>query len=324
MRLMTASLSVLIAVIAWCGTASAEPSYPNRTVQIVVPYPAGGLTDILTRALADRLSKLWSQPVIAVNRGGANGTIATASVAKAEPDGYTILFGTDATLAANLSLYPSVPYDPLRDFVPVSLLGSYQMVLVVNDDIPARTFPEFIAYLRKQEKPLNYASVGIGSAHHLSMELLKSLAGIDAVHVPYRGGAPATTAIIAREVPMMFNGPATMKAHIETGRARALAVSGSTRSPLFPDVPTIAESGYPTFNMVNWYGLLVPEGTPQPIVDKLLKDIVTVTSKDEFKTWMATQGIEPLSGGTAEFRARIVSETERLAKIIKASGAKLQ
>jgi tripartite-type tricarboxylate transporter receptor subunit TctC len=324
MRLLAASVGVLLAAVGLCGAAAADPSYPNRTVQIVVPYPAGGLTDILTRALAERLSKLWSQPVVAVNRGGANGTIATASVAKAEPDGYTILFGTDATLAANLSLYPSVPYDPLRDFVPVSLLGSYQMVLVVNDDIPAKTFSEFIAYVRKPDKPLNYASVGIGSAHHLSMELLKSLAGIDAMHVPYRGGAPATTAIIAREVPMMFNGPATMKAHIEAGRARALAVSGATRSPVFPDVPTIAESGFPTFNMVNWYGLLVPAGTPQPIVDKLLKDIVAVTSKDEFKQWMAAQGIEPLTGGPDEFRARIVSETERLAKIIKASGAKLQ
>jgi tripartite-type tricarboxylate transporter receptor subunit TctC len=328
MRRLRACVGVLIATLTsaavLCGPAAADPTYPSRTVQIVVPYPAGGLTDILTRAVAERLSKLWSQPVVAVNRGGANGTIATASVAKAEPDGYTILFGTDATLAANMSLYPSVPYDPLRDFIPVSLLGSYQMVLVVNDDIPAKTFPEFIDYLRKQPKPLNYASVGIGSAHHLSMELLKSLAGIDAVHVPYRGGAPATTAIIAREVPMMFNGPATMKAHIETGRARALAVSGLNRSPVFPDVPTIAESGYPTFNMVNWYGLLVPAGTPQPIVDKLLKDIVAVTSKDEFKEWMATQGIEPLSGGPAEFRARIVSETERLAKIVKASGAKLQ
>lgn len=317
-------VGVLMAVAALVGPAHADPSYPNRPVQIVVPYPPGGLTDILTRAMAERLSKMWSQPVLTVNKAGANGVIATAATAKAEPDGYTILFGTDATLAANLSLYPSVPYDPVRDFVPVSLIGSYQMVLVVNDDIPAKTFPELVEYARKQEKPLNYASVGTGSAHHLSMELLKSLAKIEAVHVPYRGGGPATTAILARDVPMMFNGPALVKEYVASGRMRALAVSGAARSPVFPDVPTIAESGFPTFNMANWYGLLVPAGTPQPIVDKLLKDIRAVTASDEFKSWMATQGIETLSGGPDKFRALIVSETARLAAIIKASGARLE
>lgn len=324
MKILAGLAGVVMAAAALVLPAHADAPYPNRPVQIVVPYPPGGLTDILTRAMAERLSKMWSQPVLTVNKAGANGVIATAATAKAEPDGYTILFGTDATLAANLSLYPSVPYDPVRDFVPVSLIGSYQMVLVSNDDMPAKTFGEFVDYARKQEKPLNYASVGTGSAHHLSMELLKSLAKIEAVHVPYRGGGPATTAILAREIPVMFNGPATMKEHIASGRLRALAVSGATRSPVFPDVPTIAESGFPTFNMVNWYGLLVPAGTPQPIVDKLLKDINTVTASDEFKAWMATQGIETLTGGPDKFRALIVSDTARLAEIVKASGAKLQ
>ena len=315
---------ILMAALALAAPARAEAPYPNRPVQIVVPYPPGGLTDILTRAMAERLSKLWSQPVLTVNKAGANGVIATTATAKAEPDGYTILFGTDATLAANMSLYPSVPYDPVRDFIPVALIGSYQMVLVSNEDMPAKSFTEFVDYARKQEKPLNYASVGTGSAHHLSMELLKSLAKFEAMHVPYRGGGPATTAILAREVPVMFNGPATMKDHVASGKVRALAVSGAVRSAIFPDVPTIAESGFPTFNMANWYGLLVPAGTPQPIVDKLLKDIETVTASDEFKAWMATQGIETLTGGPDKFRALIVSDTARLGDIVKASGAKLQ
>jgi tripartite-type tricarboxylate transporter receptor subunit TctC len=315
-------------VVAWLALAlaplQAEAPYPNRPVQIVVPYPPGGLTDILTRALAERLSKVWSQPVLTINRPGANGVIATGGFAKTEPDGYTILFGTDATLAANPSLYPTVPYDSARDFAPIVLLGSYQMVLVVNEDIPAKTFPEFVEYARQQPHPLNYASVGIGSAHHLSMELLKSLAKIDLVHVPYRGGAPATLAMLTREVPMMFTGPATVKEHVESGKLRALAASGQARSPSFPDVPTIAESGYPSFSMANWYGLLAPSGTPPAIVDKVRQDVSAILATDEFQQWMAVRGIEPLPGGPREFAALIASETERLGQIIKASGAKLQ
>jgi tripartite-type tricarboxylate transporter receptor subunit TctC len=302
----------------------ADPSYPTRPVQIVVPYPPGGLTDLLTRAVADRLTKIWSQPVLTMNRPGANGGIATASVAKAVPDGYTLLFGTDATLATNLSLYPNVPYDPVKDFAPIVLLGSYQLMLVVNEDMPARNFKEFVEYARRQQPPLNYGSVGIGSAHHLSMEVLKSMANINLVHIPYRGGAPATLAIVAREVPVMFNGPASIKDQVELGKLRVLAVTGKSRSASFPDAPTIAESGYPTFNVVNWYGLLAPAGTPPDIVEKIRADVAKVMDQPEFREWMAKQGIEPMSGGPREFGSLIVSEIERLGAVVKASGAKLE
>jgi tripartite-type tricarboxylate transporter receptor subunit TctC len=303
----------------------ADPSsYPTRPVQIVVPYPPGGLTDLLTRAVAERLSKMWPQPVITMNRPGANGGIATVSVARASPDGYTILFGTDATLATNLSLYPNVGYDPVKDFAPITLLGSYQLMLVVNEDVPAKNFAEFVEYARNRQPPLNFGSVGIGSAHHLSMELLKSLANINLVHVPYRGGAPATLAHIAREVPVMFNGPASIKEHVEAGKLRVLAVTGKSRSPAFPDAPTIAESGYPTFSIVNWYGLLAPAGTPPDIVQKVRADVAKVVEQQEFRDWMAKQGIEPMSGGPAEFSSFMASEIERLGAVVRASGAKLE
>lgn len=304
--------------------AHADPAYPTRPVQIVVPYPPGGLTDVLTRAVAERLSKIWPQPVITMNRPGANGGIATVSVAKAPADGYTLLFGTDATLATNLSLYPSVGYDPIKDFAPITTLGTYQLMLVVNKDVPAKNFAEFIEYARSHQPPLNFGSVGIGSAHHLAMEMLKSLANINLVHVPYRGGAPATLAQLTGEIPVMFNGPASIKEHVEAGKLRVLAVTGKTRSPSFPDAPTIAESGYPTFNIVNWYGLLAPAGTSPEIVEKVRADVAKVMAQQEFKDWMAKQGIEPLTGGPAEFGALIASEIPRLGAVVKASGAKLE
>lgn len=329
MRRLSRVVAVAVAAVvsfgmSATGSVGADETFPNRPVQIVVPYPAGGLTDIVTRGLADRLSKMWSQPVLTINKPGANGVLATSSVAKAEPDGYTILFGTDATLAANLSLYDNVPYEPLRDFVPLTLVGAYKLALVVHESMPVKTFSEFVEYARKQKDPLNFASVGTGSTHHLSMELLKSLAGFDAVHVPYRGGAPATTALIAGEVPMMFNGPATVQGYVETGKVRALAISGKTRSALFPDVPTIAESGYPTFDMVNWYGLLVPANTPPAIVEKLTKDVMTVTASEEFKSWAFARGVDALSTGSEPFKALMVSDRERLGKLIKSIGLKLQ
>ncbi len=323
-----ATAALLAAATLLCGAslgrALADSTFPNRPVQIIVPYPAGGLTDILTRGLAERLSKIWGQPVLAVNKPGANGVIATAQTAKADPDGYTILFGTDATLAANLSLYSNVPYEPLRDFVPLTLIGRYNLVLVVHKDVPAKTFDELLAYVRKQSKPLNFASVGTGSTHHLSMELLKSLAKIDVVHVPYRGGGPATTAVIAGEVEMMFNGPATVQDHVAAGSVRALAVSGKARSPIFPDAPSISEVGFPTFDMVNWYGLLVPAGTPPAIVEKLKKDIISVVASQEFKDWALARGIDPASSTEEEFRTLIASDRERLGAIIRSIGLKLQ
>ena len=317
-------IGILLLAAGIFTPSHADPSYPSKPVQIVVPYPPGGLTDILTRAVGERLSKIWPQPVIVMNRPGANGGIATGFVAKAPADGYTLLFGTDATLATNLSLYPSVPYDPIKDFAPITLLGTYQLMLVVNEDMPARSFTEFVEYARNHQPPLNYGSVGIGSAHHLSMEVLKSMAKINLVHVPYRGGAPATLAIVAREIPVMFNGPASIKDQVESGRLRVLAVTGKLRSPAFRTRRRLLKSGYPTFNVVNWYGLLAPTGTPPNIVEKIRADVTKVMAQPDFREWMVKQGIEPMSGGPAEFGSLIVSEIERLGRVVKESGAKLE
>lgn len=325
MRLISRILLFAVACLALSATPGrAETGYPDRPVEIVVPYPPGGLTDILTRALAEKLTEKWGQQVITVNMPGANGIVATTNVIGARPDGYRILFGTDATLATNPALYSDVKYDVSKDLVPIAAIGSYQLMLVINKDVPAKTFKEFIDYAKAQEPPLDYASVGIGSAHHLAMELLKNSAGIKMSHIPYQGGAPATLAHVSGEVQAMFNGPAPIKGYLETGELTALAVSGDTRSTLYPDLPTVAELGYPEFNVVNWYGLLAPVGTPPDVIKKIETSIAEVLADKSFQDWMAGQGIAPLSKNSEEFKSFIASESQRLASFLTRFGIKAE
>lgn len=298
----------------------AQSSYPDRPVELVVPYPPGGLTDMLTRAVAERLSKKWDRQVITVNMPGAGGVVATNNVINAKADGYTLLFGTDATLVTTPLINPDVTYDATRDLVPVSSLGAYQLFLSVNKDMPVNTLAEFVDYAKAQSKPLDYSSVGQGSAHHLAMEVFAAEAGIEMTHIPYQGGAPATLALVSKEVPAMFNGPAPIKEYLANGEIRALAASGSSRSKVLPDVPTLGELGYKDFSVVNWYGLLAPAGTPADVVSKLEADIAAVIADPEFKAWQDAQGIDYLELKSEEFKSFIDSEKVRLGGFIKKFG----
>jgi len=298
----------------------AQSNYPERPVEIVVPYPPGGLTDMLTRAVAERLSKKWDQQVVTVNMPGAGGVVATNNVINAKPDGYTILFGTDATLITTPLINPDVTYDAARDLVPVSTIGAYQLFLSVNNDVPANTLAEFIDYAKAQGKPLDYSSVGQGSAHHLAMEVFAAEAGIEMTHIAYQGGAPATLALISKEVPVMFNGPAPIKEYLANGEIRALAASGTTRSKVLADVPTLDELGFNDFSVVNWYGLLVPVGAPADVVSKLETDIAAVLADPEFQAWQDAQGIDHFVKNSNEFNAFLSEEKLRLGGFIEQFG----
>src|SRR5262249_9338174 len=255
----------LLLLLALVHDAAAQ--YPSRAVHLVVPFPPGGGPDLVGRILAPKLSEALGQPVVVENRVGSNGNIAGHLVAKAPADGYTLLVGNDSLFVTNAHLYKQMPFDPLKDLAPVTSLVSNGFFLAVNPSLPVRTLPEFVEYARKANPPIQYASGGNGSQHHLTMERLKARAGFKAVHVPYKGGAPATTATVAGEVQAMMSGTSTA-GQIKAGRLRAIAYTGPQRSRALPDVPTVAEF-YPDFVMVQWYGLFAPAGTPSPVITRL-------------------------------------------------------
>ena len=247
---------------------NAAADYPSHPVTIVAPFPPGGSTDTMARLLAQELTKSLGQQFIVDNKPGANGNIGTASVARAEPDGYTLLLSGVGSNAINYTLYPKLGYDP-KDLVHTSLLATGPNVLIANPDFEAKTFKEFIELAKSKPNEFNYASSGIGSSGHLAMEMLKQQAGIDLTHVPYKGGAPAMTDVIGGQVPVMFLNQDVVRPNVEAGKLTALAVTSSERNPSYPDTPTIAEAGFPGFSAVSWFGLSAPAKTPQSIIDKL-------------------------------------------------------
>jgi tripartite-type tricarboxylate transporter receptor subunit TctC len=285
-------LVVAVLVLAACMSATGQASaqtYPSAPVRIVVPYPPGGGTDILSRAIAPRLSEAWSQPVVVDNRGGANGTIGAALVAKAPADGHTILV-TPIGFAVNPSLYKDLPYDALRDFAPVSQLAANPSVLVVHPSLPPRTVKELIALLEARPGEINYASSGNGSTPHLATELFKLMTGTRMTHVPYKGGGPATINVVAGHVPVYIMSPVQAAPHIRSGRLRALAVTSEKRDPAFPDLPTIAEAGVPGYSMLNWYGMLVPAGAPRGSIAKLQMETARILKLPEVSERLAAEG----------------------------------
>jgi tripartite-type tricarboxylate transporter receptor subunit TctC len=301
---------------------SAAAQYPSRAIHLVVPFPPGGGPDLVGRILAPKLSEALGQPVVVENRVGSNGNIAGELVAKAPADGYTLLVGNDSLFVINPHLYKQVPFDPLKDLAPVTSLVSNGFFLAVNPSVPARTLPEFVEYARKANPPIQYASGGNGSQHHLTMERLKARAGFKAVHVPYKGGAPATTATVAGEVQAMMSGTSTA-AQIKAGRLRALAFTGPQRSRALPDVPTVAEF-YPDFVMVQWYGLFAPAGTPEPVLARLREETDKVLVLPDVKERLANAGgIEPWITTPAEFSAEMRSEFATYGKLVKQVGAKI-
>jgi tripartite-type tricarboxylate transporter receptor subunit TctC len=313
------SFLVLVSALVSCSAAA---QYPTKPIRLLVPIPPGGGPDIVARLIAPKLTDALGQPVVVENRVGGNGNLAGELVAKSPADGYTLLLGMDSLLVINPHLYGKMPFDPQKDLVPVASLVSNGFFMAVNPSVPARTFPEFIEYARRANPPLQYASGGNGSQHHLTMERLKARAGIDMIHIPYKGGAPATTATVAGEVAVMMSGTSTAP-QIKAGRLRALAFTGPQRSRILPEVPTIAEF-YPDFVMVQWYGLFAPAGTPEAALARLRAEVNKALLGPDVKERLTNAGgVEPWITTREEFAAEIRSEYAKYAKLVKDVGAKI-
>ena len=310
-------LFVIVALAFGAGAACAQ--YPSRPIKVIVPIPAGGAPDIAARVVGQKLSELLGTPVVIDNHAGSNGNIAGDMVAKAPPDGYTLLLGQDSLIAINPHLYAKMPFDTLKDLTPVATVVANQFVLAVNPALPVRNFQEFIDYARRTRPPLAYASGGNGSQHHLSMELLKQRAGIDLLHVPFKGGSPATLATVAGDTAAMFAGTSNA-AQIKAGKLRALGVSTSKRLPMLPDVPTIDEAGVKGYDMGYWFAAYAPAGTPALVVKRLRELLVAGTASASAKIFFDNSGSVPFTTtpeGLAKFQA---GETEKWGRVIKAAG----
>ena len=313
-------LFVIVALAFGAGAACAQ--YPSRPIKVIVPIPAGGAPDIAARVVGQKLSELLGTPVVIDNHAGSNGNIAGDMVAKAPPDGYTLLLGQDSLIAINPHLYAKMPFDTLKDLTPVATVVANQFVLAVNPALPVRNFQEFIDYARRTRPPLAYASGGNGSQHHLSMELLKQRAGIDLLHVPFKGGSPATLATVAGDTAAMFAGTSNA-AQIKAGKLRALAVTGARRSPEYPDLPTIGEF-YPGYEVTIWLALFAPAGTPEPVLAKLRAAIATALAAPEVREKLSVAGgLEPFATTPEEFAALIRRDYDKYGKIVKTIGIRV-
>jgi len=320
MKRFVAALAAVIAIGAIAPVA-AQGAYPTKPVRLVVPFPAGGTTDILARAVAQKLSETWGQQVIVDNRPGAGGNIGSELVAKSPPDGYTLLMGTVGTHAINPSLYAKMPYDHVKDFVPVILVAGVPNVLVVNPSLPVNSVQELIAYAKANPNKLNFASSGNGTSIHLSGELFKTMTGVQMTHVPYKGSAPALTDLIGGQVQLMFDNLPSSLQFIKAGKLRALAVTSLARSSTLPELPTLAESGLPGFEASSWFGVLAPAGTPNDIVKKLNGEIAAWLASPDAKEKLAAQGAIAAGGTPDTFVTHIAAESAKWAKVVKASGA---
>lgn len=297
----------------------AQAAWPERPITLVVPYTPGGVTDALARVVATALSERLKQPVVVDNRAGGGANIGAALVARANPDGYTLLMGSAATHAINVSLYKKLSYDPIKDFAPISLVAEVPNVLVVNPSVPVHSVKELIAYAKANPGRLNFGSSGAGGTIHLSGELFKSMAGVQMTHVPYKGSAPAVNDLLGGQIQVMFD--SSVVPYVKAGRLRALGVTSATRSSALPDVPTIAEAGLPGYEATAWFGVLAPAGTPEPVVTKLNTEISAVLRDPAVTKWMVGQGFEAAGGTPADFATHIRKETAKWARVVKESGA---
>lgn len=309
--------SLMLAAGAWAQ------NYPDRPVKVIVPYQAGGAADTLIRVLGPRLSDLWGQQLVVENRAGASSIIGTEVAAKSAPDGYTLYLATDTPIAVNPSLFANLPYEWKRDFVPVSLLATLNQVLVVHPSVPARNVQELVALAKQKPGQLNFASMGAGSSPHLAAELLKSLAGVDITHVPYKGSPQSITALIAGEVSLFFVGESTAAPHVKAGKLRALGTTGRNRSEVYPEVPTIGE-GVPGFEMGIWFGIFAPAALPDNVLRKLNADLVKALGAKEVRTALGARGFNPQSSTPEEFRALVQRDQDRWAALIRQIGIKPQ
>ena len=307
---------VLLIVIAWGDTASAQ-TYPSKPVRLVLPYPPGGGTDTIGRPLAQKMTEGLGQQVIVENRGGAGGNIGMEAVARSAPDGYTIVMALTAQLAVNPALFQKVPYDPVKDYAPITLLGSGGYVLVVHPSLPVKSVKELIAFAKSRPGQIAYSSSGNGSGGHLAAELLNGMAGIRLLHVPYKGGGAALMDLIAGQVQVLFTTQLAGWPHVQSGRIRALASSTAKRPASLPDLPTIAEAGVPGFDAGVWYGMLAPAGTPREIVMRLNSEFVRVLNLPDYRALLVNNTIEPIGSSPEELARYTRSELVKWAKVVK-------
>lgn len=297
--------------------ALAQSTWPTRPVTIVVPFPPGGGSDIGARILAEQLTKRWGQPVIVENKGGAAGAIGADFVAKAKPDGYTLLMGNIGTQAINPSLYPKLPYDPDKAFTPIGLVAELPLAMMVHPSVPAKSVPDLIALAKSRPGQLSYSSSGAGGGPHLAAEMFKDATGTFILHVPYRGGGPAVKDLIAGHVQMSFMTVFEAVAHIKAGTLRALAVTGDKRVEAIPEVPTLAEAAVPNFNSISWLGLLAPAGTPGDLVERMAADVRAIVATADVKARLLGMGALPSGTTPVEFARQIEHDRKRYAQIIR-------
>ncbi|MCC7269377.1 MAG: tripartite tricarboxylate transporter substrate binding protein [Rhodocyclaceae bacterium] len=304
--------------------AFAEEAYPVRPVQIVVGYPAGGSTDIAARLLAEKLTKELGQNFVVDNKAGASGQLAAAGVARAEPSGYTLFMTASPEMTIVVAVGKAVPYNPLKDFQPISLVVRAPHMLVVNPAVPAANLKELVALARKNPAKLNYASFGAGTSNHLGGELFKMVAGVDVTHIPYKGGAPAITDLIGGRVDMMFESLAVVLPHVRAGKLRGLAIATAERSPLAPEIPTFTEAGIDGFVTGTWFGLVAPAGTPRPVVEKLAGAVQGAIAAPEVKSTFEQRGLVPVGNSPQDFKAFIASEVERWSAVAKKAAIEIR
>lgn len=310
-------------VVVAAAAAAAAQSYPVKPIRLIVPFPPGGATDILGRAIGQKLGETLGQQIVIDNRPGASGSIGADLAAKAAPDGYTLLIGQATNLAINISLMGKLPFDPVKDFAPVTLVASTPNLLVVHPSLPVRSVKDLVALAKAKPGTINYASSGNGSPGHLAAELFKKAAGIDMVHIPYKGAAPALTDVVSGHASLYFTSPISAQSLVKAGRLRMVAVTSAKRSPSMPDVPTVAEAGFPDFDLASWWGMLAPAGVSRDILTRLHSETVKILNLPDVRQRLSSQGADVLSNTPEQFAAYIKSEIAKWGKLVKASGARI-
>jgi tripartite-type tricarboxylate transporter receptor subunit TctC len=305
----------LACVMSPCG-ASANDAWPAKPVKIVVPFSAGGTTDVVARVLGQKLSERWGQSVVIENRAGAGGNVGAEAVAKAAPDGYTLLMASGSVLTVNPHLYKRLPFDVERDFVPITNVASGPMLVVINPAVPAKTLKDLLALAKAKPGSLNFGSAGVGSQVHMAGENLAAAAGLSLVHVPYKGEALAYNDLVAGNIQLVVGNLAGAAPFVTAGKLRALAVTGRERSKLLPDVPTVAEAGLPGFDNTGWFGLVAPAGTPADVVNRIHRDTAAVMDSTEMRARLFVQGMTPVANAPAEFARSITAESARWARVV--------
>jgi len=312
--------AVLGAAVAFCAAGAAHAAYPDHAVKIVVPQAPGGASDALARLIAQKLGEAWGQPVVVENRAGAGGNIGLESVARSTGDGYTLLMSYEGTQAINVSLYKGVTYDPVGDFEPVATVATVPFLLAVNNTVKATDFKAFVAAAKADGK-MTFGSAGNGTVNHLLGEMLNMVTGTKLTHVPYRGAGPALTDLMGGSIDSVFSSAPSIAQQVDAGKVRALAITSAKRSERFPDLPTIAESGYPTFDVNPWFGLFAPKGTPRDVVQKISTDVGRLLEDPAFVASLAAQGATPMKRTPDQFKTILIDDIKKWAVVVKESGA---